>query len=56
MTQQQELEPNLAITGDEARLIVAALSQCTVAVPAMATLSLYNRLMSISQVQPPTGQ
>lgn len=56
MTQPITPEPNLAITGDEARLMIAALAQCNTSVPAMATISLYTRLLGISQVQPPQTQ
>jgi hypothetical protein len=49
-------ENNVALTGDEARVLIASLSQSGVQAPAAAIISLYLRLMNISQVQPPKQQ
>jgi hypothetical protein len=46
-------ENNFALTGDEARLLMAALAQSPVSVPSGAAIQLYVRLSEISQVQPP---
>ena len=48
------MENNFLLTGDEARLIMAALASSNIAAPTAATLSLYMRLTEISQVQPQT--
>lgn len=45
--------PNIALTGDEARILMAALSQSTVSIPSSVAITLYVRLNEIAQVQPP---
>jgi hypothetical protein len=47
-------ENNLSISGDEARILVAALRTMNLAAPISVTLDLYHRLLAISQVQPPS--
>ena len=49
-----ERENNISITGDEARILVAALRTMTLSAPISMTLELYYRLIAISQVQPPS--
>ena len=49
-------ENNFSITGDEARLLMAALMSSSVTAPAGATLQLYLRLSQISTVQPPSKE
>jgi len=45
---------NFNITGDEARILMAALRTTTLAAPMGSTLGLYQRLSMIAQVQPPS--
>ena len=47
------MEPNVALTGDEARMLMVALATSASALPANSVISLYLRLAQISQVQPP---
>lgn len=49
----EEQSPNFVLTGGEARLLMVALSQANISVPAAAAIQLYLRLSAISQVQPP---
>lgn len=51
---QTNPENNLSLTGDESRLLMAALLSSSVTAPTGATLNLYLRLSQISNVQPPT--
>lgn len=44
---------NIAISGDEARILMAALRTSTMALPVGTALEVYMRLAAISQVQPP---
>jgi hypothetical protein len=46
-------DPNVVISGDEARLLMVSLMNCDQPAPARAVLSLYLRLAEVSQVQPP---
>jgi hypothetical protein len=46
-------ENNIAINGNEARILMAAIRTSDVSAPIGATLDLYLRLAAISQVQPP---
>lgn len=48
-----EPEPNLSVSGDEARMIMVALATSPANLPANSVVSLYLRLAQISQVQPP---
>lgn len=45
--------PNIALTGDEARLLMISLTQSMVRVPAAMAIGLYSRLNEISFAQPP---
>lgn len=49
-------EPNIALSGDEARILMAALRTTNVAVPVGTALNLYLLLAAIAQVQPPHVQ
>ena len=54
-----QAQPNIALNGDEARILLAALRTTNIAVPLSTALDLYLRLAMLSQVQPPdvpTGQ
>ena len=44
------------MSGNEARILMAALSSSSLSLPAAITLQLYARLNEISSVQPPTNQ
>lgn len=49
-------ENNINLSGDEARMLLAALLNTTVSLPAGQTLQLYMRLANLSNVQPPIQQ
>lgn len=49
----QELEPNVALTGDEARILMASLRTTSIGAPIGVTVNLYLKLAAIAQVQPP---
>jgi hypothetical protein len=51
-----ELPPanNLVVTGDEARYLIQAMTECSVPIPFGAGLNLFMRFKEISDVQPPT--
>ena len=49
-------QPNMAISGDEARVLMTALRTTNVLLPSGMTLNLYLALAAIAQVQPPTVQ
>jgi len=49
-------ENNLSISGDEARVLMAALATATASVPASTVITLWFKLSSISNVQPPKLQ
>ena len=49
-----ERENNISITGDEARILIAALRTMNLSAPIAVTLDLYHRLSAIAQVQPPS--
>ena len=51
-----EKEPNTNIGGEEARMLMAALLNTSVSLPAGQTLQLYMKLANLSNVQPPTQQ
>lgn len=48
-----DIDNNFALTGDEARILMAALIRSEASLPIGQTLQLYFRLSSISTVQPP---
>lgn len=48
-----EANNNFNMSGDEARLLMAALVYSDVSAPASLTLKLYFRLVAISTAQPP---
>lgn len=45
-------EPNLSISGDEARILMTSLRTSNIAAPMATVLNLYLTLAAISQVQP----
>jgi len=47
------MEPNFVMTGDQARVLMAALRTSPLAVPMSVSLDLYMQLAAIAQVQPP---
>lgn len=47
------MEPNIALTGDEARILMAAMRTSSVAAPINTVLGIYMNLAAIAQVQPP---
>lgn len=47
------MDNNISLTGDEARVLMVALSTSEYALPSNSVISLYLRLAQISQVQPP---
>jgi len=49
-------QPNVELSGDEARCLMIALSQCEVGMPAKMVISMWVRLNQISHVQPPAEQ
>lgn len=49
-------EPNIALNGDQARMLMAALRTSTIALPVGTALELYLSLAALSQVQPPSVQ
>jgi len=46
-------ENNIALTGDEARILITALATSPAALPAGLTIQLYMKLAMLSNVQPP---
>jgi len=52
MTDTQH-EPNIALSGDEARILMAALRTTNVGAPIGVTVNLFLALSVLSQVQPP---
>ena len=50
------MENNIALTGDEARIIMSALLTSDASLPASSVLKLWFRLVAINQVQPPVVQ
>ncbi len=50
------MEPNMTLTGDEARSLMIALASSTAGLPSATVIGLWLRLSEISQVQPPTPQ
>jgi len=48
-----QAEYNVALSGDEARLLMITLTQSMVRVPASMAISLYYKLNEISFAQPP---
>lgn len=51
-----EPQPNIALSGDEARILMAALRTTNVGAPIGITVNLFLALSAISQVQPPVQQ
>jgi hypothetical protein len=51
-----EPQPNIALSGDEARILMAALRTTNIGAPMGITVNLYLALNAISQVQPPRVQ
>lgn len=49
-------EPNISLTGDQARILMYAMINTNANAPVGATLDLYLKLAAISQVQPPRSQ
>jgi hypothetical protein len=47
------MENNFNLTGDEARILMAALASSPAALPIGTALMLYMRLAAVSNVQPP---
>lgn len=47
------MEPNVAISGDEARALMVALASSPSNLPSNLVINLYIKLAVISQVQPP---
>lgn len=45
-------QPNIALSGDEARILMAALRTTNMGAPVGITLNLYLQLAVLSQVQP----
>lgn len=50
--QQPQPENNIAINGDEARILMVALLQTTVRAPVATAIGLYTKLAEISYAQP----
>ena len=50
------MENNLAITGDEARILMVALQTCNESIPPSIAFKLWFRILAISQNQPPVKQ
>lgn len=48
--------PNINLNGEEARMLMAALLNTSVSLPAGQTLQLYVKLANLSNVQPPTEE
>jgi hypothetical protein len=46
------MEPNFTLTGDEARALMLIMATSTASLPTQVSISLFNRLNEISQVQP----
>jgi hypothetical protein len=53
---QAQPQPNIALSGDEARILMAALRTTNVGAPIGITLNLFLQLSVLSQVQPPVQQ
>jgi hypothetical protein len=49
-------QPNISLTGDEARILIVALRTSNIGAPMGITVNLYLALNAISQVQPPRVQ
>lgn len=50
------MEKNLALTGDEARVLMLAMATSPAPFPSKTTIKLWTELSEISQVQPPKPQ
>lgn len=46
-------QPNISLTGEQARFLMMALRTATIAIPVGKALELYLALAVLSQVQPP---
>ena len=49
----EQPEPNMFISGDDARALMASLATSNASLPASVVVQLWTRLNQLSQVQPP---
>lgn len=50
-----DAQPNIELSGDEARILMAALRTTNIGAPIGATLNIFLKLSILSQVQPAQG-